>query len=283
MIIAAYVGTGKSTLAKERKEILDLCSMPYQYFLPRGYNQENEAAKAAPYLVLDPFFWKMYDLAILEGIREYKHVLIPPDLFTLFRLLHNYGIKAIVCYPEKTAKKEYKRRYDARGNTEDFKKIFIGQWDDRINSLASGSAWKCCEMKEGEYLSEVLERAEALEEQASFSVLDTGLYSEETITFYKEELNEWKSNIAEYYVYLTVFFEESAYAIKLPYYTQETREYIYQIGKQAWMREYRVTAFDAYDVDEEEGVVTDYRMNRDVPLTVCKSKEEFEKCIFEEG
>jgi len=278
-IIAAYAGTGKSYLAKERKEILDLCSMPYRYFLPESDGCEAEKTKAAPYLVEDPFFMHTYDLAILEACREYKHVLIPPDLYTLFRLSHNYGIDAIVCYPEKSAKKEYQRRYRARGNTEEFKKFFIGQWEERIESLASGTAWKCCELKAGEYLSDVLERIEEIERQPNSSCLDKELISDDIIAFHKQLLREWKEDVKEYFVFLTVFLEERACAVKLPYHLQETREYIYQIGKRAWQQGYRVMAFDSYDVEEEEGVVTDYKMKREVPLTVCKSKEEFENYI----
>lgn len=136
LIIAAYAGVGKSVFAqKYPDETIDLCSMPYSWLLPKGHGGEHEEDKGARHLLGDPAYPDNYVLAILKAQKKYKYVLIPPISWILWNLTHGYHLPCILCYPQMNLKEEYKARYLQRGNSADFLKIFVGQWEDRIAEL----------------------------------------------------------------------------------------------------------------------------------------------------
>lgn len=132
---------------------------------------------------------------------------------------------------------------------------------------------------------DVLEQIEELEKQPNAAMIDKIVDSkEDTILqiflFHKEELFEWKEHIDDYSVFLTVYSENQTCAVKLPYHSQKTRDYIYRIGKRVWEQGHRVMVFDAYDVMEEDSTMWDGSLRKKVPVTICESIEKFESFIF---
>ena len=82
-------------------------------------------------------------------------MLIPSDRFVL-TILRIKNIPYILCFPERSAKYEYLRRYLQRGNTKDFTDVFIGRWDKFIDGLEKDEYGHRVVLKAGEFLSDVL-------------------------------------------------------------------------------------------------------------------------------
>ena len=99
---------------------------------------------------------------------DYKYLVIPSDKQVL-QGLQLLQIPYILVYPEQNAKNEYRRRYEERGNTEDFIHIFADQWDFWMNSLRKDSYGWSIEIAKDQYLlnakekiDEIIEREEAV-------------------------------------------------------------------------------------------------------------------------
>jgi hypothetical protein len=156
MIIAAYAGTGKTTLAKECPErFRDFVCMPYKYELNELPGDETEAEKANPDNVLRMEWPFNYVDAIKAEMREGKHLLIPTDYYVMM-MLRVKNMPYVVCYPERSAKDEYLRRYLQRGNTVEFTDIFIGRWDKFLDGFESDRYGRHIILKPGEFLSDVI-------------------------------------------------------------------------------------------------------------------------------
>ena len=86
MIIAAYAGTGKTTLANMHSDrYTDFVLMPYKYELEDGENC-GESGKADPDNVMRPDWPYNYLAAIGTELPKGKHLLIPTDHFVLMHL-----------------------------------------------------------------------------------------------------------------------------------------------------------------------------------------------------
>jgi hypothetical protein len=154
MVIAAYAGTGKTTLAKHRpNEFVDFVCMPYKYELPE-HGGAGEAGKANPDHVLRDDWPYNYADAIQMAAHAGKHLLIPSDLSVLM-LLQIKGAPYTICYPQRSAKDEYLRRYRARGNTQAFMDIFIGRWDRFLDALERDLFGRHVVLRPHEYLADV--------------------------------------------------------------------------------------------------------------------------------
>lgn len=126
MIIAAYSGTGKSTFAARVQNAADVVSMPWHRILPpKGSEEENESGKGRMDVFTDPLYPDNYIIEILKAEREHDYTLIPTDMEVVRRLREEYGRKIVLCYPADELKEEYKERFIARGNGEDFLYFFI--------------------------------------------------------------------------------------------------------------------------------------------------------------
>ena len=81
MIIAAYAGCGKTTLARKYPEkCIEVASMPYARILPivREETTGNlEGEKAAEYHINNPIYPYNMIADILELEKEYKYVIVP--------------------------------------------------------------------------------------------------------------------------------------------------------------------------------------------------------------
>ena len=110
MIIAAYAGTGKTTLAAAHpQKFIDFVCMPYKYILEPG-NDKSEAGKANPDNIMRDEWPKNYVAAIESTTGVDKHLLIPTDLSVLM-LLQIKNVPYNLCYPQRNAKEEYRRRF----------------------------------------------------------------------------------------------------------------------------------------------------------------------------
>ena len=155
-IYACHTGTGKTTLAKQHPDkFVDFVSMPYKYILSSDFDEnESESCKANFDNVLDPNFPANYLGAIKKKLEECDQVLLVPPDWRLLHLLREEDIPYLICYPENTeeAKEAYRKRFVDRGNTDDFLDVFIGRWDDFMDTLENDKYGKHIIMKADAFL-----------------------------------------------------------------------------------------------------------------------------------
>ena len=158
MIIAAYAGTGKTTLANMYPDkIVDFVAMPYKYHLEQGIDSaECEKLKASyGFEMLQESWPANYVSAIKEALGYGKILLIPSSRLVL-RYLENENIPYTLCYPQRDAKEVYRQRFLDRGNTNGFLEIFIDGWDNFMDSLESDTFGKHIVMQPHQFLSDVV-------------------------------------------------------------------------------------------------------------------------------
>ena len=124
MIIAAYAGTGKTTLASlYPQKVIDFVCMPYKYYLEPD-SDSGESCKANPNNIMQSDWPHNYVVAIKSALGGNKILVIPSDLNVL-SLLEQEKLPYTICYPQKNAKEVYRKRFLDRGNSEEFIHIFI--------------------------------------------------------------------------------------------------------------------------------------------------------------
>ena len=164
-IIAAHAGTGKSYLAQLHPEKYnDFVCMPYKYHLAEDFDaSENESCKADPDYDLNWDYPDNYVEAIKDALSKTRDTLIIPPDPRVLHLLKNEEIPYLLCYPENTdeAKEEYRKRYVARGNTEEFLRIFIDGWENFMNVFKMDDYGVHIVMKPSDYLADVIEPGKA--------------------------------------------------------------------------------------------------------------------------
>ena len=163
MIIAAHAGTGKTRFAKNVYDSVDFVCMPYKYYLPDGLLScdEAESSKANMDLELREEWPDNYIKAVINRYNENRYVIIPP-IAPVLEALRKEEIPYILCYPERSAKDEYERRYKERGNTEEFLNIFIGYWDGFLDQMESDPGEQHIVMGRGEFLTDLYPRFEEI-------------------------------------------------------------------------------------------------------------------------
>lgn len=90
--------------------------------------------------------------------REYDYVLIPTSMHVVRRLREKYGRKVVLCYPADELREEYKERFIARGNSEDFLDLFIEMWDHFLGPVREYRDAVHIVMGAGEHLTDLKER-----------------------------------------------------------------------------------------------------------------------------
>jgi hypothetical protein len=159
MIIAAYAGTGKTTLANMHPDkYMDFVLMPYKYELEVG-GDCGEAGKASPDNIMRPEWPYNYLAAIKEELPKGKHLLIPTDHFVLIHLSVN-NIPYVLCYPERGAKEIYRQRYVNRGNSANFIDIFADHWDNWMDFFEEDTSGRHVVLRQNEYLYDAVDRIE---------------------------------------------------------------------------------------------------------------------------
>lgn len=143
MIIAAYAGCGKTTLAnKYPDKCIEIPSMPYARILPEISEElpvDLEKEKAALYHVDNPLFPYNMVAAILEAEQESQFVIIPPAMPVINMLQRVYERTVVLCYPEDNLGEEYRRRFLERGNSEIFCELFADGLKAKIEVLKANT------------------------------------------------------------------------------------------------------------------------------------------------
>jgi len=156
MIIAAFSGVGKTTLAKlYPQKVTDFVCMPYKNYLD-DEAENNEKGKANPDNILRLEWPLNYVNAIVENDDKNRILLIPSDCYVLLSL-QCLKIPYTLCYPQRKAKKVYHKRFIKRGNTKDFIDIFIGGWDKFMDGLENDSYGRHVVLKLNQFLSDVID------------------------------------------------------------------------------------------------------------------------------
>lgn len=154
-VIAAFTGTGKTYFCSKNIEALDLVCMPFKYEnLPLEF--EPERCKADPENIISMDWPFNYLDEIIFQLPQYRYVVIPSDSLVC-SLLREKGISYYLCYPDRSLKEEYRKRFLERGNTQDFLDVFINRWDLFMDHLESDPCEKKIILGNGEYLSDYFE------------------------------------------------------------------------------------------------------------------------------
>jgi len=139
--------------------------MPYKYILTNNTNYD-ESSKANPENIFNYDWPSNYISAIKENLKSEKLILIPSDLLIL-ELLKEEKIHYHLCYPQKNSKEIYRERYIKRGNTADFIDIFIGNWDNFMDSFEKDSYGQHIVLEPFQFLSDVIDMSQFMQNTES--------------------------------------------------------------------------------------------------------------------
>jgi hypothetical protein len=154
-VIAAYAGTGKTTLALRcPQKMVDFVCMPYKYVLSQD-SCGGEACKANPNNDMRPEWPRNYVAAIKSALEDVKTLLIPSDNHVL-ALLRQENIPYVLCYPMRSAKEIYRKRFLERGNTEEFLEVFIDHWDSFFDKFEADTYGQHIILQPYQFLSDVI-------------------------------------------------------------------------------------------------------------------------------
>lgn len=159
-IIASTSGTGKTTLAKQNKNFVDIdrekmfCKYPD---LPRDINETQiEKLKGESHKKSKDYpenFIKLFFKMIDEG----KNLLVVPEPF-IMGIISGHNLPYVLVYPSIECKKEYSKRMLNRGNSREFAGWFSDYYDkyylDNENDMM---AVKKIKLMPGQYLSDIIE------------------------------------------------------------------------------------------------------------------------------
>lgn len=137
MIISGYAGVGKSTLAKEVAGIMDLESTPFE-------KDWDRYAKCAIH------YHKNGYIVLVSCHKEIRE--------RILSMLAEDNTNVCTIAPNVADKELYRERYTRRGNTPEFIKVQMDNWEkwlDKGNAI-EGERW--IEMQEGEVLKDTLLR-----------------------------------------------------------------------------------------------------------------------------
>lgn len=159
-IIAAFAGTGKSFFCGKYAQAIDFAVMPFKYknfYEVSGGLAAGESIKANRALEMRDGWQRLYHDAIVHTYQRYAdEIIVIPTESLVLEMLDADGIPYVAVYPHAGLADEYEARYRARGNTEDFIDIFIGDWElwmEMVRRLGG----EHIELKAGEYLSDVIQ------------------------------------------------------------------------------------------------------------------------------
>lgn len=156
MIISAFSGAGKSYLAKQYTDIIDLEPMDYHWIYEDDLKRlDCEKRKRNQNRKLNPAWPKNYIDDILLYDEENNIVLISEDDH-IVSLLDKQGILCYNIYPSVNQKQDYIKRYMERGNS----KEYIDFWNENFEKIVIGKQIHMynIEMMDGEYLEDTLRR-----------------------------------------------------------------------------------------------------------------------------
>ena len=156
MIISAFPGAGKTYLAAKYKDIIDLESMDYHWIYPDELKELNPEEKKRNYNRKENPMWPgNYLNDIIWFHKEGKTVLISGADW-IVKELRERGYRCLNIYPDISQKEDYLKRYEGRGNNQDY----IDFWDTHFEEyiVKKKGVQDDIVMRPGEYLEDVLKR-----------------------------------------------------------------------------------------------------------------------------
>jgi len=150
IFIVAFTATGKSSLAKKYKNVIDMESTLYKY--TDGFNDES---KKSTNREINKEWPNNYFKALERVKDKYDYILVADEIVNDFLVENNY--EYWVVYPDISLKEEYLNRCKSRGNNDEFIYWYRELWDEWINmSKRDLYAIKHIELKSNQYLEDVL-------------------------------------------------------------------------------------------------------------------------------
>lgn len=149
MIVSAFAGVGKTTLAqKYGKDVIDLESGDFRWLNNDGTEQSKGSQR-----VQNPRFPINYLEAIKAANQKYKVVLISQHE-VIRKCLDAVKLDYILAYPDMSMKEEFIERYRKRGNNENFIRLISTEWEKWIQALDSVQTHSKIVLQKGQYLSD---------------------------------------------------------------------------------------------------------------------------------
>lgn len=153
MIVSAFAGVGKTTLAQEYKDdVIDLESGNFKWL-----NNENTESSKGTNRVQNPRYPINYLEAIKSANSKYKVVLVSQHEI-LRKCLDAVKLDYVLIYPDKSLKDEYIERYRARGNNDGFINLVSNKWDSWIHNLDNINNHNKIVLQSGQFLSDIAEQ-----------------------------------------------------------------------------------------------------------------------------
>ena len=150
IFIYAFTATGKTTLEKKYKNVIDMESTKYKYL----DSNNNETTKST-LRKINKDWPNNYFNALDEVKNKYDYILISDEICNEY--LHNNNYEYWWIYPNKNLKKEYLKRCKNRGNNQEFINWYSKLWDEWINDCINDTkATRHIELKSKQYLEDVL-------------------------------------------------------------------------------------------------------------------------------
>lgn len=152
MIVSAFAGVGKTTLAQMYKEdVIDLESGNFKWLDNEG-TENLKGNKKIP----NPKYPINYLEAIKKANSQYKVVLISQH-DVIRKCLDAVKLDYIVVYPEIGLKEEFIERYKLRDNNDNFINLISSKWENWISDLNLIQNHKKIVINKGQYLSDFVE------------------------------------------------------------------------------------------------------------------------------
>lgn len=152
MIVSAFAGVGKTTLAQMYKEdVIDLESGNFKW-LENDNIEESKGNKKIP----NPKYPINYLEAIKKANLEYKVVLISQH-DVIRKCLDAVKLDYTVVYPDINMKEEFIERYKTRGNNDNFINLITSKWESWISDLNLIHNHKKIVLSKGQYLSDFID------------------------------------------------------------------------------------------------------------------------------
>lgn len=151
IFIFAFTATGKSTVAKKYKNVIDMESTIYKY---NNTNARDESLKSTV-REFNKEWPDNYFRALKEVKDKYDYIMVADEICNDFLINNNF--KYWYVYPQRKLKDEYLDRCKKRGNNDDFIYWYSKLWDEWIDKCEEDNyASKKIELKSNEYLEDVL-------------------------------------------------------------------------------------------------------------------------------
>ncbi|MBQ9319055.1 MAG: hypothetical protein IJR82_05430 [Bacilli bacterium] len=149
IFVIAFTATGKTSLARNYKNVIDMESTKYKYL---GECSEN--LKSTNRDINND--WPNNYFKALNSVRDkYDYILVADEIVNDFLVKNNY--EYWIVYPQKELKEEYLKRCEIRGNNAEFIYWYSKLWDQWIDSCKNDKhASKCIELASNQYLEDVL-------------------------------------------------------------------------------------------------------------------------------